>query len=41
MGYNSYTTTTCQLGIKGIGQWVGEDCLVYNNLDTHKYTAVA
>ncbi len=41
MGYKSITTNTCQLGIKGPGQWVGEDLLAGDAQDTHKYSVVA
>jgi len=42
IGYASPTTNTFQLGIKGAGQWVGEDFLVMSD-DQHRsrYSAIA
>ena len=42
IGFTSPTTNTFQLGLKGPGQWVGEDFLCMKLQDeTATYTAVA
>jgi hypothetical protein len=40
-GYMSKTTNTFQFGVKGRGQWIGEDILILGSNDPFYFSVIA